>query len=620
LGALVEIIKERCNLSYSCVRACPVNAIEVKRNTNHARIIPERCIGCGSCVSVCPEEAIVVRDAKELVKELLNNGNRNVAIVAPSISGEFEDITDYRKFVQMLREMGFDYVNEVSFGADIIALKYQELFQNFKGKYYISTACPVVVNMIERFQPELIKNLAPLVSPMIATAQIVRQAYGSDIQVTYIGPCIDSKNEALRYNGERKINAVLTYVELRELFTDFDISESKLEFSDFDTPIGYKGSLFPIANGLLQAANSSEDLLNGKVITAEGKKNMLDAIHQFAEDAKGMRKHLNLFYCEGCLMGPGTSRHGKRYLRHTLVTDYANKRLTDFDKEAWKNAIDKYLKLDYSRNFTPNDQRIDYPSDEKINEVLKAIGKDDRPYDVGCQACGYESCKDFAVAVSKGLAKTEMCLTYTLRNRQVYIKALRNTNEVLAQTKRELEESKKNALKEKVAAQEASETIHSMLQKLPSGVVILNQQLKVMQSNQSFIDILGEEAAAINEVIPGLSGADLKSLLPYPVYNLFTQVVSNNSDITNRDIHIEERLLNLSIFTIQKDKTIGAVFRDMYSPEVRTEEIVKRVTDVIDKNLAMVQNIGFLLGEGASETEQMLNTIIELYKNPKKTP
>jgi len=590
----------------------------VKRNTDFARIIPERCIGCGSCVSVCPEEAIVVRDSKEQVKELLKFDAPNVAIVAPSISGEFSDITDYRKFVQMLREMGFDYVNEVSFGADIIALKYRELFNNFKGKYYISTTCPVVVNHVERFQPELANNLAPLVSPMVATAQIVREEYGQEVNVTYIGPCIDSKDEAMYYKDNRQIDAVLSFVELRELFQHFDISESKLEYSDFDGPIGYKGSLFPIANGLLQAADISEDLLEGKVITAEGKKNMIDAVQQFNEDAKAMRKHLNLFYCEGCLMGPGTSRQGKRYLRHTLVTDYANKRLKEFDKEAWQKAIDKYSKLDYTRGFQANDQRIEYPSREKISEVLKAIGKEDKPYNVGCQACGYDSCEDFAVAVSKGLAKTEMCLTYTLRNRQVYIKALRNTNEILAQTKKELEDSKKNALKEKEAAQEASETIHSMLQKLPSGVVILNKQLKIVQSNQSFIDILGEEAAAINEVIPGLSGADLKTLLPYPVYNLFTQVLKNQNDITNRDIHIDERLLNLSIFTIQKDKTVGAVFRDMYSPEVRKEEVIKRVTDVVDKNLAMVQKIGFLLGEGASETEQMLNTIIELYKNPKR--
>ncbi|HSH51492.1 MAG TPA: [Fe-Fe] hydrogenase large subunit C-terminal domain-containing protein, partial [Bacteroidales bacterium] len=219
--SIVEIIKEKCNLNYSCVRTCPVNAIEVKVNRDYARVIPERCIGCGSCISVCPENAIHFKDSKEETKNILQSKAKKIAIVAPSISGEFHDITDYRKFVQMIKQLGFDYVNEVSFGVDIIALKYAELFKNFKGKYYISTACPVIVSYIQKFQPDLIKNLAPLVSPMVATAKIARKLYGKDIQIVYIGPCIENKNEALLDKDDGKINSVLTFIELRELFEEF---------------------------------------------------------------------------------------------------------------------------------------------------------------------------------------------------------------------------------------------------------------------------------------------------------------------------------------------------------------------------------------------------------------
>ncbi|HRW63202.1 MAG TPA: [Fe-Fe] hydrogenase large subunit C-terminal domain-containing protein, partial [Bacteroidales bacterium] len=253
MNPIVEIIKEKCNLNYSCVRVCPVNAIEVKANNDYARIIPERCIGCGSCTSVCPENAIIYRSSLNETKEILKSKKKKIAIVAPSISGEFHDITDYRKFVQMIKNLGFEHVNEVSFGADIIALKYAEIVNNFKGKYYISTACPVVVQYIQKFQPELISNLAPLVSPMIATAKIVKQLYGDDSKVVYIGPCIDSKDEALLFSDNGKIDAVLTFHELRTLFNEFNIHESTVEYSDFDGPIGYKGSLMPIANGLLQA-------------------------------------------------------------------------------------------------------------------------------------------------------------------------------------------------------------------------------------------------------------------------------------------------------------------------------------------------------------------------------
>ncbi len=615
---LVEIIKEKCDLSYSCVRVCPVNAIEVKINKDYARIIPERCIGCGSCTSVCPQDAIRFLDSKEQTKKLLKEKSKKVAVVAPSISGEFHDITDYRKFVQMFKQLGFDHINEVSFGADIISLKYAELYKNFKGKYYISTACPVVVSYVQKFQPELLENLAPIVSPMIATAKIVRKIYGNDTKVIYVGPCIENKNEAMDFSDDGRIDAVLTFIELRELFNEFNIKESTLEYSEFDTPIGYKGSLFPISNGILQAASISEDLLTGVVINAEGKSNMLTAVKQFFEDTETIKKHFNLYYCEGCLMGPGTSRNGKKFIRRTRVTDYANKRLKKFDIETWKKEIEKYWDLDYSRTFVNDDQRIETPSEEKINEVLKSIGKDTGNPDLGCNACGYDSCRDFAIAVSKGLAKTEMCLTYTLKNRHEYIKSLRSTNEKLAQTQKALQDSEQIALKEKDAAQEASDIINNMLHKLNAGIVIIDKNLKIVQSNTSFINMLGDEAKSINEVIPQLVGADLKTLIPFNIYNLFTNVFSTNENILNRDIYIEDRFLNLSIFVIRKDKIVGAVFRDMSSPEVRKEEVIKRVNDVIDKNLEMVQKIGFLLGEGASETEQMLNSIVELYKTFKK--
>lgn len=616
--SLVQIIKEKCNLSYSCVRECPVNAIEVKVNKDYARIIPERCIACGSCIRACPENAIVFKKSKEETKKLLHSEKTKVAIVAPSISGEFDDITDYRKFVQMIKQLGFDKVNEVSFGADLIALKYKELFESFKGKYYITANCPAVVSFIEKFQPGLVTNLAPLVSPMIATAMVVRKLYGEDIHVVYIGPCIDSKHEANLYEGNQKIDSVLTFLELRELFKEYNIEESRLEYSDFDPPIGYKGSLFPISNGILQAADISESLLQGTVTTAEGKENMLNAATQFEQNIDQIRRHFNLFYCEGCLMGPGTSPGGKKFLRRSKVIDYVNKRLKKFDYDQWKEETEKYLAMDFSRKFTENDQRIETPSEEKIQEVLKAIGKENADPYTGCRACGYPSCRDFAIAVSKGLAKTEMCLSYTLRNRHEYIKALRTTNEKLSQTQKKLKESEQKARQEKQAAKEASETINAMLQKLPSAVVIIDKDMKIIQSNETFIEYLGEEAESINEVIPGLMGADLKTLLPHNVYNLFSHVLNNHQNIVNRDIHFEDKLLNLSIFTIKKGKIVGAVFRDMYSPEIRKEQVIKRVTEAIDKNLEMVQKIGYLLGEGASETEQMLNSIIEFYKTEKK--
>ncbi len=297
-----------------------------------------------------------------------------------------------------------------------------------------------------------------------------------------------------------------------------------------------------------------------------------------------------------------------------MVVNYANKRLNTFDREKWEKNLAKNKGNDYSRTFSIDDQRLPPPSEQKVEEVLKAIDKELMGKDSGCEACGYPSCREFAAAVASGLAHTDMCLNFSLKNRQEYIKTLRATNEKLAKTQEALRESEKKARVEQDTAREASETITTMLKKLPSAVVIIDKKMKILQSNQSFIDLLGDDALEINEIIPGLIGADLKSLIPYNIHNLFSYVLQNNTDIHNRDIHYKDNLLNLSVFTIKPNSVVGAVIRDMYAPEVQKEEVLKRITDVIDKNLAMVQKIGFLLGEGASETEQMLNSIIETYK------
>lgn len=609
-------------MCYACVRVCPVKAIEVKTNQNFVKILPKRCIGCGSCLSVCPENAIYIRDSREETKALLQDEGIKVAIVAPSISGEFDDITDYRKFVKMIKTLGFDKVNEASFGCDLVARKYADLLNDFKGKYYITAHCPPIVSLVEKFYPELIGNLVPVITPMAATAQVVRQMYGQNCKIVYICPCIAAKDEMEHYKGTTKqIDSVLTFVELRQLFEEFNITEKALEFSEFDPPIGDKGSLYPLSNGWMQSVDLSEDLMDGTVITAEGRNNILEAVKKFDKSILMIRRHFNLFYCDGCLMGPGSSPGGQKYIRRTLVTDYANKRAKNFDSKEWQKNIEKFEDIDYSREFKPDDQRIEIPDEEKIEEILKSIGKSDHIGNLwGCGACGYDNCREFAVAVAKGLAKSDMCLGFTLKNRQEYIKSLKATNEKLAKTQEALRESEKTARHEQESAREANEITIAMLQKLPAGVIIIDKNMKIILSNRSFVNLLGDEAREIDEIIPGLIGADLKTLLPYPIYNLFTFVLNNGDNILDRDVHLENSLLNVSIFTIKKNKIVGAIVRDMFDPEVRNEEVIKRVTNVIDKNLEMVQKIGFLLGEGASEIEQMLNSIIESHKTRKQEP
>jgi iron only hydrogenase large subunit-like protein len=611
---------DKCRNSYSCVRVCPVNAIEVKPQKKHPVILSERCIGCGLCFVSCTPRAVEFRDSTKEVKDLLSSGKKTAALIAPSIASEFDDITDYRKFVGMIRTLGFDYVHENSFGVDLIAHAYANFFSRAKGKYYITANCPSIVKLIEKFNPGLVPNLAPLVSPMAATAMVVKELYGEDVAIVFIGPCIDAKDETALYRTGKLVDNVLTFIELRKLFDEFNIQERQVTNSEFDPPHGHWGALYPLPAGIIQAGGIKRDLVTSHVITAAGKEEILDAIHDFDKYIDTIQHHFNLFFCNGCLLGPGMEHHTERFRRRALVRRYAKKRVDIIDKDLWKKNMEKWSQLDFSRSFTPDDQRIPDPPEDVIKEVLRIIGKEMEGDEINCGACGYSTCREFAATVAKGLAVPEMCHTFNLRNKQEYIESLRQTNKKLAETKKALKESEEIARKEKEIAQSASDMMNNMLEKLPTGVVIVDNNLKILHSNLSFINTVGEDAKAISDVIPGLSGADLKTLLPHNIYNMFTFVLKEDEPVVSKDVHLDDRMLNISIFPIKKNKMCGAIIRDMYSPEVQGEEVTSRVSEVIDKNLEMVQKIGFLLGEGAAETEQMLNSIIESYKNRKQKP
>lgn len=612
---LMKININNCVLCYACVRNCPVKAIEVSSKKEvPIQILNDRCVGCGACYEVCPYDAVEYRSHKEMTKDILESKERVVALVAPSVAGEFIDITDHRKFVQMIKHLGFDMVYEVAIGADLVAEKYNELFSKTQGKYFLTTNCPVVVSNVEKFQPELLGNLAPIVSPWIAAAKIINKEYKNAVKIVYIGPCIAAKEEAKRYQDEVKVDAVLTFEELRELFDEFDLAEKNLSFAKFDGTAANKGYLYPISNGLLQIMGETENLLDSRIITSEGHVDFVNSLQNFNRDVNELKCHLNIFYCNGCISGPGTKKNISKFIKQSKVVQFAQKRQKEFQKDKWDQAMKAYRTLDLSASFSINDQRIATPSQEEVDKVLNIIGKDHDHSDSGCGSCGYKNCTEFAIAVSKGLAEPEMCFTFNIRKNSETIKQLSKANDKLEETRMELEASKKQALIDNEAMEEAHKISHTMLQELPSSVVIVDKDLKILQSNKGLINLLGDEAKDISEVIPGLVGADLKSFIPFNIQKLFTFVFNSGDNIINRDIYLNKEMYTTSLFTIKDKEIVGAVFRNMQQPEIQKEQVVERITEVIDKNLEMVQKIGFLLGEGAAETEQMLNSILQSYK------
>lgn len=244
---LVKTLEEQCRMCYSCVRECPAKAIRVSRG--QAEVISERCIGCGNCVRVCSRGAKVVRDSRENVLNLLNQGVKTAALVAPSFPAEFPGVS-YRKVVSMFRQLGFDYVVEVAFGADLVSAEYRKLIKNSEpGSSYLGTTCPAIVFYIEKYHPSLVPNLAPIASPMIACARVVHKIYGNDIKTVFVGPCLAKKDEARRGDLAGDIDEVLTFAEVSEMFLSAGLSPDNVEPSEFDPPHAGKGTLYPIGGG-----------------------------------------------------------------------------------------------------------------------------------------------------------------------------------------------------------------------------------------------------------------------------------------------------------------------------------------------------------------------------------
>jgi Na+-translocating ferredoxin:NAD+ oxidoreductase RNF subunit RnfB len=615
LDSVIQLDKSKCKACYSCIRACPVKSIHIRKNSVFPHIEENRCILCGTCIGTCAYNAITYIDSKKNVKQLLNSEEKVVAICAPSIAGEFNDITDYRKFVKMIRLLGFAYVTEMSFGVDIIAERYKELTHDeFNGKYYITSCCPSIVALIEKLYPELIGNLVPLVSPVVACAIVARKLYGNDLKVVHITPCVAAKKEVDRNMGLAKINEVLTFRELRELFEEFKISEIFSEYSDFDEPLGYKGRMYPISQGFLEATSLDISLLKENTITAEGK-SAVAAVEQFMQHNTTIKHNFNLFYCEGCIMGPGTSDDGQKYLRYALVKDYINKRLANFDVEKWQRSIETHSHYkELNAKFVNKKYELPTPSEFEMKIALNHISMRNNNIEVNCGACGFDTCKGLARAIAQNIAIPEMCVTNSqIGNRETSYVSKRIIEE-LEMVKGELKTTKTTLEDTKELLYSKNEALSIFVRGLNTGIVFCDENLKIVESNLGFIEILGEEVKDIHDVIPYLIGADLKTLLPPIIITQIQFILNHDETQINRDVEIEGKLVNVSIFQLIQKKLVGAVFRNLHSKEERPEEIIHRVTEVIEENLKQVQQIGFILGEGAAKTEKMLNSIIKSYK------
>jgi len=471
LEPLVSTIKDRCRACYTCVRECPAKAIRI--SGGQAEVIGDRCIGCGNCFRVCNQNAKKIRNCIPRVSMLLESGTKIAACIAPSFPAEFEDI-DYKKLVGMIRSLGFHYVTQVAFGADLVAAQYRKLLQEHKDKCYIGTTCPAIVTYVEKYHPTLVPYLAPVASPMIVQARVLKQIYGQDTPVVFIGPCIAKKEEIWRDKKWKSLNGALTFAELRMMFKEKNITPETSEPSEFDPPHPGKGVLFSLKRGMLEAAEVREDLLTNEVVATDGAKNFVQAVKEFESGALDPII-LEVLSCNGCVMGAGMTVQTPQFTRRTAVSRYARNRLKDMDKSGWEKEKEKFDYIDISMDFHIDDHRLPTPSPDELKQILEKMGKLKPEDELNCGACGYDTCIDHAIAIHKGLAENEMCLPYTIEKLKETARELSTSFELLVNTKNALMQSEKLASMGQLAAGIAHEVNN------PLGVVLLYAHLLLEQ-------------------------------------------------------------------------------------------------------------------------------------------
>ncbi len=496
---LVKTIPEKCRVCYTCVRECPAKAIRIA--DGQAQVIPERCVGCGNCVRVCSQHAKHVQASGDRVRALLGGTGPVAAILAPSFPAEFADCS-WRKLVGMLRALGFAVVAEVAFGADLVADRYRRLLESCGQERYIATSCPALVAFVERYHPELVERLAPIVSPMIAQARVLHRLHGDGLRVVFIGPCIAKKGEAASERVPGEVDAAMTFVELRQMFADQGIVPEAVSDSDFDPPHAGAGALFSISRGLLQAAGIREDLVAGDVVTADGRHGFVEALREF-ETGDLDAKLLEVLCCSGCIMGAGMSHEDPLFLRRSRVSRYVRERLAGADPEQARADRERFADLDLSRTYLENDQRVPVPFEEEIGHILARMGKLSPADELNCGACGYDTCREHAIAIFKGLAESEMCLPHTIEQLRRTVKDLAVSNDQLASTQEALMQSEKLASMGQLAAGIAHEVNN------PLGVVLMYAHLLMDECEthpeiRDDLQMIAAQADRCKKIVAGL--------------------------------------------------------------------------------------------------------------------
>ncbi|MBR5127615.1 MAG: 4Fe-4S binding protein [Roseburia sp.] len=546
--------KSNCKNCYKCIRHCPVKAIRFSGNQAH--IIGNECILCGECFVVCPQNAKQIVDETEKVKVFLQDTDPVIVSLAPSFVANYEGV-GIEGMREALKQLGFYDVEETAIGATMVKNEYERMLRE-EGRDIIITSCCHSVNLlIQKYYPAMLEYLADVVSPMQAHCNDIKKRY-PNAKTVFVGPCVSKKDEAEHYKGI--VDAVLTFEELSNWLKAENIELKR----QMDKTEESRARFFPTTGGVLKTM--AQDIPGYTYLAVDGVQNCINAIGDI-EAGKIHKCFIEMSACVGsCIGGPVMEKyhitsHVKDYI---TISNYAGEQ--DFDVEQPKM-------VELKKHFEYIEHKLAKPTETEIYAALRQMGKMKPADELNCGSCGYNTCREKAIAICQGKAEASMCLPY-LKNK----------------------------------AESFSDAI---VKNSPNGIVVLNENLEVQQINEAArklmnirfsSDILGEPVVRILDPLD------------------FVEVLDSGRSIQNKRVYLAEykRYVEQSVVHDRESHLLICNMRDVTDEEkqrAKKESISRQTVEVadkvVDKQMRIVQEIASLLGETAAETKIALAKLKE---------
>lgn len=550
MAEYLKLKASNCKNCYKCIRHCPVKSIRFSGNQAH--IVSDECILCGQCFVVCPQNAKEIADETELAGVLIKSGAPVFASVAPSFIAYFEG-SCFSALREALLKLGFTDAEETAIGATIVKREYDRLLEDGEQEVIISSCCHSVNLLIGKHYPALTKYLAPVVTPMAAHSADIKRRF-PDAKTVFIGPCLSKKDEA----EQSGVDAVLTFEELTEMLDRAGITVER----NSDSNEKSKARLFPTVGGILRTMDCKSS--DYTYLTVDGTENCMAALEDIAAGNMG-KCFIEMSACSGsCIGGPVMEKYRNSPVRHfRAATRYAGKE--DYPVEQPDSSA-----IHIERGYIGCEKVM--PGEAEIRAVLRQTGKNSPEDELNCGSCGYNTCREKAIAVLQGKADVSMCLPYLME------KSERFSSNIINNT--------------------------------PNGIIVVNEDYEIQQINRAAMGMLKIGSAA--EV---LGDQVVRIMDPTPFIDAAMGI-----EVANRREYYAEygKYLEMNIVSDKTSKQLLAIIRDVTKEENARRarealgmETVMTADKVVDKQMRIVQEIASLLGETAAETKIALTKLKE---------